>query len=293
MSAFSNIAIAVVVSLTISDPGPAARARQPEPAKHRVRLAEGSPGLPNAAGPPGPGAAKCGTTGHSMNRSGAILAPAETQAAVTAIPGSVGSTRPGGVGSTESAKVGSAPYDRVAGNVRTDAGVKEERVAHPLNGRTNASTLAKGKAIAKPSSVKPVPGKLIPPPPPVVPLLSGMPSGFTDLMELMSIEELTDLQEKTAAELARLTKRYEYAEQECREAGRRSVAFDGLYSEGVVSRRELQMAKRESARLEDEVAGMRDAKDELEEKLSRIKSRLKSKCKQDRGGGFMHQRTGR
>lgn len=124
----------------------------------------------------------------------------------------------------------------------------------------------------------------VPPPPPVVPTLSGtsmIPTVVVggELIEYMNSADLKDLQSKTTRELNKARTNLESQKELLAEKQKRALSFDSLYAEGVVSRRELQNCKKEAAEAESELEELKLLVQELEQKSDRIEARVKTLAK--------------
>lgn len=144
------------------------------------------------------------------------------------------------------------------------------------------SKSSKNKVVAKTkSSISR--STFVPPPPPVVPTLSAAGLGLAptvvlggELIEYMSGGDLKDLQSKTARDLSKARNNLETQNELLAEKQKRALSFDSLYSEGVVSRRELQNCKKEAADAETELEDAKLLLQELERKNDRIEARMKA-----------------
>lgn len=116
---------------------------------------------------------------------------------------------------------------------------------------------------------------LIPPPPPTVPY-AGTLSGSAGLpVELLSPADLKQRKEELEKQLSTARKLAEDQEKLADETRQRSNLFASLYSEGVVSRRELENSQKEDARADDELKTARQKVSEIEHDLERVNGQLK------------------
>lgn len=108
-----------------------------------------------------------------------------------------------------------------------------------------------------------------------------MPNGVSgfEMIEFVSKGELCDLKERTTGELERAQKKLTLAKHQAGEKKKRAVSFETLYSEGVVSRRELEAAQHEALTTDDDLSEQEHRVDDLKAKLTRIEARLKSLAK--------------
>jgi hypothetical protein len=222
------------------------------------------------------------------------------EAAVGKHAGSVGS-QTGGLGKhgPETGKQTSAA-DKQTGA----AGKKSSNKATPSSNRTSpekAEPGASGKEKAAPATSgkgsqkepattpKRAPsGRLVPPPPPSVPMSGemGMPGMGTTMtfvgenIEYMSVSDLRELKDKTDREIERWRKQVEDLIASADEKQQRSNSFEQLYTEGVISRRELEASKRESEKAGQDLAEAKQALTLAEQKHARIELRLATLAKQ-------------
>jgi hypothetical protein len=124
----------------------------------------------------------------------------------------------------------------------------------------------------------------IPPPPPTVPIgsipgLIGAPIG------LLSAEELKKRAVELAGQITELSKELASLESRADEKRKRSTLFASLYTEGVVSRRELEASQHEdseaSAELKtgrNKLATLQKEQTELESQLRKLVKRTDSKA---------------
>ena len=170
-------------------------------------------------------------------------------------------------------KVDSAPVavktTKTSGSVKTSAGAKTKYVSR---------------------------SSFVPPPPPIVPTLTSpgmMPTVVIggDLIEYMSAADLKDVQSRTARELAKAQNSLQMHKELLAEKQKRALSFDSLYAEGVVSRRELQLCKKEAADAESELEDSKLLVQELERKSERIETRVKALSKTKVAGSKSSKKT--
>ncbi|GEM_PF-3038788 len=115
---------------------------------------------------------------------------------------------------------------------------------------------------------------LIPPPPPTLPG-PGMFSGLAGApVELMSPAELKRRQKDLAAEVSTAGKELSDKEAAADEMRKRSTLFASLYTEGVVSRKELEASQKEDAAAQDSLKAARARVETLVHEQAAIKARL-------------------
>jgi hypothetical protein len=189
------------------------------------------------------------------------------------------------------------------------AGGKGAKSASPDSGlKSNPANSAKGdkaeagsKVAKDDKSTKPAVAKsksrsssisrssFVPPPPPVVPTLTGpgmVPTVVLggELIEYMSGPDLKELQSKTSRDLSKARNNLTAQNELLAEKQKRALSFDSLYAEGVVSRRELQNCKKEAADAESELEDAKLLVQELERKNDRIEARVKALSKTKMAG---------
>lgn len=136
-----------------------------------------------------------------------------------------------------------------------------------------ALTLSSGPADSSPNKGK-RPGKLVPPPPPVVPLSSQFAmSGYVPV-GLMTAEELNKKKKEVEDRLEHLELIYKDTGEDLIEKQKKAKLFESLYTEGVVSRRELKSVGREARRLSGEFKEAKREVDDAREYLEAIDKRL-------------------
>ena len=120
--------------------------------------------------------------------------------------------------------------------------------------------------------------QLVPPPPPSVPGMSITPQMMPgwEQIEYAGRAELSELQERTIADLTRATKKLSQNKELAADKKHRAHSFETLYTEGVVSRRELENARHDASTIEDDLDEQTQRVADLGEKLKRLQIRLKS-----------------
>lgn len=123
--------------------------------------------------------------------------------------------------------------------------------------------------------------QMVPPPPPVVPTFSvgaGMAPSVVlggELIEYMSSSDLKDLHTKTERDLSKAKTRLKEETESIADKQKRALSFQALYAEGVVSRKELELCKKEAENAGSDLEDVKLLVAELEQKFSRIEKRLK------------------
>lgn len=118
----------------------------------------------------------------------------------------------------------------------------------------------------------------MPPPPPTVPTMLGSSSDFGIYggmpIELLSKEALKDRVKEISIQYKDACRELEDHNQQKEEKLQRAQEFEGLYKEGVVSRRELEASQREAAAVNSDIDRLNFKVNELKGLLDRINRRL-------------------
>lgn len=117
----------------------------------------------------------------------------------------------------------------------------------------------------------------IPPPPPTIPASGqlSLPAGGGAPIEFMSESELKKRQTELNEELSDKKKEVAIQEKGADDKRQRSTLFASLYTEGVVSRRELEASQHDDIQAQDDLRTVRRSLDDLRYQLSEIDARLK------------------
>ena len=122
---------------------------------------------------------------------------------------------------------------------------------------------------------------LVPPPPPTIPA-STMLTFMSPLpLEMLSESDLKKQRQETAGEIQRARDSERREEEGFRERKGRSELFVSLYKEGVVSRRELEVAQRDASKSEIDLTDARLKVTDLERDMKKIETRLQDLSKQN------------
>lgn len=161
----------------------------------------------------------------------------------------------------------------IAGEKLTKDVVATPKSKNELNntGRTNG----KGTATHKPGVRLPV---FIPPPPPTVPI--GSISGLIGApIAVLSEEDLKKRATELALQVVDLKKEFASKETRADEKRKRSTLFASLYTEGVVSRRELEASQHEDVEASEQLKIARDKLETAHKEQVEIDSQLKKLAK--------------
>lgn len=151
--------------------------------------------------------------------------------------------------------------------------------AKPVKAET-ASKANKGtaKVAVERHSSPPRPG-LVPPPPPDTPTMfagDGFPPGF-GMFDYNNPAALAGRRKDIASQLASAKKMLIDKEQRAKELKEKAVQFEQLFSEGVISRRELESAQKDSASAITELSDAKTQAISYQNAMSRLDERMKPK----------------
>ena len=125
-------------------------------------------------------------------------------------------------------------------------------------------------------------GGLVPPPPPTVPTMSELGVGGAgatmifvgENIDYLPASELHDVQQRTDKEIERYRERVDDLASSSQEKQQKSGQFDQLFTEGVVSRRELETCKKEAEKSVQDLDEAKQTLNVLEQKHIKIEQRL-------------------
>ncbi len=120
---------------------------------------------------------------------------------------------------------------------------------------------------------------LVPPPPPDTPTMfagDGFPPGF-GMVDYNNPAVLAGRRKDIASQLASAKKMLIDKEQRSKELKEKAVQFEQLFSEGVISRRELESAQKDSASAITELADAKTQATAYQNAISRLDDRIKPK----------------
>ncbi len=169
----------------------------------------------------------------------------------------------------KSAQTKTAPAKPAASDTAKTGAKAASAVVTPV-----ASPVAKSKPrVARPS--------MVPPPPPNTPSMLSDPSlmglGYSAYgmqVEYMSREALKDRVKEITIQFKDASAELENRKRLKTEREARAKSFEQLFSEGVVSRRELEASQREATDSNDEVQRLENKYNELSSLLERVNKRL-------------------
>jgi multidrug resistance efflux pump len=121
---------------------------------------------------------------------------------------------------------------------------------------------------------------MVPPPPPEIPLIGGRDGiEFSTIgvpLDLMSSADLQRMKTRLDASLVQLTQKAEQRTADLTDARTRVQQFEGLYTEGVVSKRDLSNARKELASVEGTDSDIDQRIADVKSDLARVDKRLKA-----------------
>lgn len=132
----------------------------------------------------------------------------------------------------------------------------------------------------KASKPKPRPkAGFVPPPPPDTPafLIDSANSGMFGMpVEFLGKEALKEREKELSIQYKDAQAEYDQARSQTDDKVKRAANFEELYKEGVVSRRELEIAQREARDVDRDIARLATKSSELKGLLERVQKRLKN-----------------
>jgi len=126
---------------------------------------------------------------------------------------------------------------------------------------------------------------MVPPPPPVVPVIGQLSSGLP--VELLSADELKKRREEVLGQISSARSLVEQQGKVADERRQRSNLFASLYTEGVVSRRELEAAQTDDTKADEDLNEAKRKLGDLEKDISRIDAQLKKLASSSHGKGIV------
>lgn len=115
---------------------------------------------------------------------------------------------------------------------------------------------------------------LVPPPPPIMPIGMDSLGMFAQPVDYLSLKELEARKKELAARLNELTSIANDSDRQIRERKERAELFDSLYQEGVVSRKELEIAKREAGEIDRDLKFKQDELESVKSSMRAVNNRL-------------------
>lgn len=170
-------------------------------------------------------------------------------------------------------------------NVQKLRPMPEEVVKTQAQVEPKPKTESKPKPESKPetkkaSKPKPHPkAGFVPPPPPDTPafLIDSASAGMFGMpVEFLGKEALKEREKELSIQYKDAQSEYDQAKSQTDDKVKRATNFEELYKEGVVSRRELEIAQREARDVDRDIARLATKSSELKGLLERVQKRLKN-----------------
>jgi len=180
------------------------------------------------------------------------------------------STTPGK--GTAAKEAGAAKTDAAAkGGADTSTSAKGEAPKGKEGAETSKKKVAKTRTPSAPRG-----SHFVPPPPPVVPTMLGGDFGvYSGLpIEMLSRDALKDRVKEISMQYKDACRELEDHTSQKNEKIARAQEFEGLYKEGVVSRRELEASQKEASEVNSDIDRLTFKVSELKGLLERINKRL-------------------
>ena len=169
-----------------------------------------------------------------------------------------------------------------------DKNVKEATSKTPIkttNKTTNVTGVATVKAVSEKApeknvkSIKKIPGSaLVPPPPPDTPTLMGMPEGDFDSLaslEYMSLSAMKERHKQLNTQLLDAQQELKSRQGDAEEVKSKAKQFEALYSEGVISKHELEVAQKDANEVDSRIGRAKMRVEDLQSNINRLNDRLK------------------
>lgn len=156
------------------------------------------------------------------------------------------------------AKTDSKPADKNA-NKKPDAEKKAEAQAKPKRASAAPARLNNG---------------LVPPPPPIVPIGMDALGMYGQPVDYLSLKELEGRKKELTARFNELDSIVSDGVRQIRERKEHAAQFESLYEEGVVSRKELENAKREAVEIDRDLKFKQDELESVKISMKAVNNRL-------------------
>ena len=115
---------------------------------------------------------------------------------------------------------------------------------------------------------------LVPPPPPVVPLGMDALGMYAQPVDFLSLKELEGRKKELTARFNELDSIVGDGTRQIRERKERAELFESLYQEGVVSRKELETARREAGEIDRDLKFKQDELESVKISMKAVNNRL-------------------
>ncbi|MCC7528747.1 MAG: hypothetical protein IT342_09510 [Candidatus Melainabacteria bacterium] len=115
---------------------------------------------------------------------------------------------------------------------------------------------------------------LIPPPPPIVPIGMDALGMYAQPVDYLSMKDLEARKKELMVRLSELDSTVTDGIRQIRERRQRAELFESLYQEGVVSRKELEIAKREAGEINRDLKFKQDELESVKVSMKAVNNRL-------------------
>jgi hypothetical protein len=157
-----------------------------------------------------------------------------------------------------------------------------QSLSSPVLGETKAVVNTTTKAHSPAKAVPHAPKKMmVPPPPPDIPLMTG--SSDEHLLSTLGVpldylhkNDLLKMQTRLQASETKLQKEVNDRHQTLKEKRERATQFEDLYKEGVVSKHELEVARRELSEMEESGPDLDSRLKDVQSDLARVNKQLEA-----------------
>jgi len=212
-------------------------------------------------------------TGANVVKNGAASAAEVKTPKLRAIPGST-----------------LAPEKKSPATTESATSAKDSKMETPKDQPAQTQTV---KRVDKPAATKPKPAKskpakqtnatttqprlnngLVPPPPPIAPIGMDTLGMFAQPVDYLSMKELEARKKELTVRLNELSSIVGDGERQIRERKERAELFESLYQEGVVSRKELEVARREAGEIDRDLKFKQDELESVKVSMRAVNNRL-------------------
>ncbi len=156
------------------------------------------------------------------------------------------------------------------------AGGEPDKITAPTKKKDD--TPAKKTATVKSKrSTAPVPrlnNGLVPPPPPIVPIGMDVLGMYAQPVDYLSLKDLEARKKELSVRFNELDSIVSDGQRQIKERKERAELFESLYQEGVVSRKELEVAKREAGEIDRDFKFKQDELDSVKISMKAVNNRL-------------------
>lgn len=122
---------------------------------------------------------------------------------------------------------------------------------------------------------------LVPPPPPIMPIGMDALGMYGAPVDYLSMKELEGRKKELTARFNELDSTVKDGERQINERKERANLFESLYQEGVVSRKELEVAKREAGDIDRDLKFKQDELESVKLSMKAVNNRLDALKKQE------------